>query len=593
MPKESKIIKEFSKENLQDERNETAKKIREHRSKYFDAVREKIEKGKDLDNLEVDISQDENKLDELLNQIDELGRQIDSFSGSFLKKILNHQKIKKLQAELSIGNQSFEDLKSELEESKKDVKNRKFALNEIYPLVNLRDAKIISEGFHIRELEKWKNSEYDFETLEKYFNEDNLKRLSIDDYIILLQRFPSNMLTHVTRQGVRDHTGHMFHAAGAGEYSNGFMDILKDGRLRSPLGVYLSQENKKQAIEKFLHLDLYDSKEKALEDLNTRLNPQSMESAGSYSDSSAIHFATEEVADVYYGSERFNEMFICFPSALIASQYYYNGNIIKGGGGYWNDAWVWANEERGIDLECGIVFIPRDAKVDRKTGSRYELDENQNPIVNESNVEMLKKIILVDDLEIADINKEFEEYNKYDNYFKEAHESFFQKNKNKVKGMLNIEDENLLNLIARDPYILKRIKGVHNVYLNYNDNPSDNHETRVNTEIQKILKENGLYYKHAIDTISSYDFWENYFKESGTKKPNKMVYYEESDASLALYNFRKKNGLNNSLIRNQGSNNDMLSGRGILRKDSVAIANIDHFKELAFEVVDEYFDRKV
>ena len=203
MSKESKIIKEFSKENLRDERKEVAKKIREHRSKYFSSVKEKSDKEEELNNLEENILQDENKLDELLNQIEELGRQIDYFSGSFLKKILNHQKIKRLQADLSIGNQSFEDLKSKLEESKKDVKNRKFALNEIYPLVNLRDAKIVSEGFHIRELEKWKNFEYNFETLEKYFNEDNLKKLSIEDYIILLQRFPSNILTHVTRQEYR------------------------------------------------------------------------------------------------------------------------------------------------------------------------------------------------------------------------------------------------------------------------------------------------------------------------------------------------------------------------------------------------------
>lgn len=593
MPKESKIIKEFSKENLQDERNEAAKKIREHRSRYFDAVKEKNDKGKDIDNLEKNILQDENKLDELLNQIEELGRQIDSFSGSFLKKILNHQKVKKLQADLSIGNQSFEDLKSKLEESKKDVKNRKFALNEIYPLVNLRDAKIVSEGFHIRELEKWKNSEYDFETLEKYFNEDNLERLSIEDYIILLQRFPSNMLTHVTRQGIRDHSGHMFHLAGVGEYSNGFMEILKDGRLRSPLGVYLSQENKKQAIEKFLHLDLYDSKEKALEDLNTRLNPQSMGDAGSYSDSSAIHFATEEVADVYYGSERFNEMFICFPSALIASQYYYNGNIISGGSGYWNDAWVWANEERGIDLECGIVFIPKNAKVDRKTGSRYELDENQNPIVNESNVEMLKRVIGVDDFEIDDINKEFEEYNKYDNYFKEAHESFFQKNKDRLKKMLNIEDEHLLNIIAENPGILKRIKEIHNIYLNYNDNPYDNHETRVGAEIRKILEENGLYYKHATNTISSQDFWENHFKESGTKKPNKIVYYEESSPTMALYNFRKRNHLNYNLTREHTKEANKLSNHSLSRKDQIATFGIDRFRDLALEVIDEYFDRKL
>ncbi|MDD3284826.1 MAG: hypothetical protein PHZ07_04505 [Patescibacteria group bacterium] len=593
MHKESKILREFSKENFQDERDDSAKKIREYRSKHFNAIRQKDEKIQSFSNIEGAISENEGVILELLKQLDELGNEIDNFSNTFLKKILNHQKVKNLQAELVLGQKSLEDLQKEISELKEEKKVKDSELMEIYLLSDLKGAEIISKNFHARELEKWKNSEYDFETLEKYFNEDNLKKLSIDDYVILLQRFPSNMVTHVTRQGIRDHTGHMFHMAGVGEYSEGFMEILKDGRLRSPLGVYLSQENKKQAIENFLHLNLYSSKEKALEDLNTRLDTRSMEAAGSYSDSSAIHFATEEVADVYYGSEKFNEMFICFPSALIASQYYYNGNIISGGGGYWNDAWVWANEEKGIDLESGIVFIPKNAKVDKKTGSRYELDENQNPIVNENNIEMLKKIILVDDFEIDSINKEFEEYNKYDNCIKESFESFLQKNKDKIRKMLNMEDECLLNAFARDPYILKRIKETHNIYLNYNNNAYDNYETRMNSEIRKILEENGLYYKHATDTINSCDFWENYFKESRIKKPNKIVYYEESDPSLALYNFRKKNGLNHSLIRNRGNNNDMLSSREISRKDNIVISNIDHFKELAFEVVDEYFDRKV
>ena len=412
MAKESKILREFSKDNLQEERNETAKKIRSYRSRYFDALKEKDKKDIDFYNLNNEIVERENKLEEVLDSISELQNQINYFSNTFFKKLLNYQKIKKVKAELEIGKQTFEDLENKIEELKENKNIKTIELNKLNYLLDLSGAKFISEDFHRRELEKWQNCGYDFETMEKYFNEDKLKEVSLEDYIILLQRFPSNMVTHVTRQGIRDHTGHMFHSAGEGDYSRGFMEILEDGRLKSPLGVYLSQENKKQAIENFLYLNLYESKEQAIESLNYKLDPERMSDAGSYSDSNAIHFATEEVADCYYGSEKFNEVFFCFPAALIASQYYYNGNILNGGGGYWNDVWVWTNENRGIDLNCGLVFIPKNAKVDKQTGSRYELDENQNPIVDDNNVAILKNIINIDNSDINEIIKEFEEYNR-------------------------------------------------------------------------------------------------------------------------------------------------------------------------------------
>ena len=109
-----------------------------------------------------------------------------------------------------------------------------------------------------------------------------------------------------------------------------------------------------------------------------------MGGSGSYMDKMAIHFATEEVADCYYGAEKGNEIFIAYPSAYIASQYYFQGKLNAGDSGYWNDQWVWANEERGIDLNTGLVFIPEEARVDRETGSRYELDENKNPVIDKA-----------------------------------------------------------------------------------------------------------------------------------------------------------------------------------------------------------------
>lgn len=587
MIKESKIIREFSRENLKTERDDTARKIRSRRSGYFDALNKKDSKTLDFYNLEHEIITNENEFQNALDRIKELDNQINYFSSSFLKKLLNHQKIQKLQAELLIGKQSLEDLENKIRDLKENKNIKEQELAEIYCLLNLSNAKIISEDFHRRELEMWRNFGYDFESIEKYFNEDKLKETSLEDYILLLQRFPSNMVTHVTRQGVRDHTGHMFHSGGADQYSTGFMDILGDGKLKSPLGVYMSQENKKQAIEKFLHLDLYDSKEKALEDLGHRVNINEMNGAGSYSDSNSIHFATEEVADRYYGSEKYNEIFFSFPSAMIASQYYYNGNIINSSGSYWNDLWVWINEENGIDLNCGLLFIKKNARVDKITGSRYELDENKNPIINDLNIDILKSCLNMDSSEILKIIEELEEL-KHKNYStKKDYEIVYGKAKEIIKKMLKIESGDLLDFLVKNPYSLYQIQEMHKIYSNHND-----YEIRLNSKIMSVLKDGGLYYKHSINTISSQDFWENYFKESGVKKPNKIIYYEEDDPTLALYNFRKNNHIY-AMVRQYTPEIDMLNAHNIQRDDHRAMAGIDSFRELAVEVINEYFDRKL
>ena len=165
------------------------------------------------------------------------------------------------------------------------------------------------------------------------------------------------MVTHVTRQGIRDHTGHMYHTAGLGEFVAGFKKIIEDGRLRSALGVYLMEKEKEKAIARFLELDRVETKVKALENLQNIVSDNRMEGDGGYVDKSAVHFATEEVADTYYGSEKGNEIFFALPWLHIASQYHFSGQLNSNRGGYWNDQWVWANEEKGIDVKLAVDLV--------------------------------------------------------------------------------------------------------------------------------------------------------------------------------------------------------------------------------------------
>ena len=211
--------------------------------------------------------------------------------------------------------------------------------------------------FYRQEKKKWVNSEYTTEEIAENFSEEHLASLSFDEYILLLQRFPREMVAHVTRQGIRDHTGHMFHTTGEGAYTNGFMRMVGDGRLRSPLGVYIMEAEKEKAVARYLRLDRFQTQDEAFQYLDTLTNDDRQSDSGSYVDRMAVHFATEEVADCFYGSEKGNEIFVAYPSAYIASQYYFSGRLRDGGGGYWNDQWVWATAERGMDLNAGIVFI--------------------------------------------------------------------------------------------------------------------------------------------------------------------------------------------------------------------------------------------
>ena len=108
-----------------------------------------------------------------------------------------------------------------------------------------------------------------------------------------------------------------------------------------------------------------------------------------------MHLAVEDVADSFYGSERNNEVFFAFPSALIASQYEFAGNLaeVEMDGytdSYNNDQYVFPDIEKGLSIDAGIAFIPKDAKVDFKTGSKYELDENKKPVPAEGVQEILK-----------------------------------------------------------------------------------------------------------------------------------------------------------------------------------------------------------
>ncbi len=63
--------------------------------------------------------------------------------------------------------------------------------------------------------------------------------------------------------------------------------------------------------------------------------------------------------------------------------------------------------KKGIDINSGLVFIPEDAMVNEKTGSRYEMNEKKEAVVNDKYVKLIKEIISSDYFE--DISKQAQE----------------------------------------------------------------------------------------------------------------------------------------------------------------------------------------
>jgi hypothetical protein len=369
----------------------------------------------------------------------------------------------------------------------------------------------------------------------------------------------------------------MYHTAGDGKYADGFKNMVNDGQLRSPLGVHLIEEEKEKAIAKFLRLDEFENKEEALKNLNNMTDPIS-ESSGSYVDRMAIHFATEEVADCYYGSEKGNEIFIAYPSAYISSQYYFNGQLNQAGGGYWNDQWVYANEEKGIGLNAGVVFIPEGVNVDKETGSRYELDKDNNPIKNENYIKTIRTLINSDGFN--DFAKQAMDITgKSDNITPESLEPLIKK----LEKDFNITDSRIQRVILdyQNLFDISVIKKEEQLLSN-EPNPLRN----INSTIESILKNEGILFKETANKIDSKEYWESYFNKNIKSKPAHIVYYKAESPTEALNKWKEENGLNKKAL----DSNIGFSENRITQLDAPqATAGMDRFKVLAEKIINDYY----
>ena len=248
------------------------------------------------------------------------------------------------------------------------------------------------------------------EEKERDLTFERMSELTTEQYLELWRSLNPFYVTHVTRQGIRDHTGMIYHSAGVGSYLNGFKDILSDGkRLCSPakarygLPPDFTEEDVARVLEEFVFsIDEFDGWPPT-QILNTLPFNFSIASADPWTDKQAIHFAQHTVLNDYYGGERGDEAFFVFPTDVVASQCQFGGHMHSDlitaqvrTERKWNDMFVWPKSGE-IPIDAGLVFLPKSQMVDRRTGSRYALEEMVDADGNislEPRIESFKKWVI-------------------------------------------------------------------------------------------------------------------------------------------------------------------------------------------------------
>lgn len=425
------------------------------------------------------------------------------------------------------------------------------------------------------------------EEIQEQFTSEHLSRLSLGEYIALLRRVPASFLTHVTRQGVRDKGSH--HYGGVGEVHRGFEGILEKGALRSNLD--MTQEVTEEGVRKVLTQmgipGKFPDRQEARDRLHQFLNFAGIGNGFSeMTDKAALHMAMGEVANEYYGGEIGNDIFFVYPTAYGASQFELAGQTFvppkfewKPGAAQYNDLWVKDKVSIGthLPLDAGLVFIQGEARVDPRTGSQYEIQDGK-AVPNTEQIQALfdfaasmtqeewepVRKAIYDALELA---KEIQRIESPSLEEQQGRSRFYLDD---IKDKLQAKKEELARIRAQaiEPFLERArhsgatdsrfpsvLRGSSESSASVEatislfdsiigdgwrlDDQSDYRRTDIKDKIMRM----GLGHKLASGpTISSRDFWEDYFSRTGTR-PSKVIYYSEAMPNDALKAFREKHDL--------------------------------------------------
>lgn len=262
------------------------------------------------------------------------------------------------------------------------------AVSRLDPDMAIRSALLINEAEqHIDDSslgasENISDNEFttDKEKIAQAFSPENLSKLSMDEYVNLLKQYPNYMVVHVTRQGYRDHYSSGNHNAGAGEFQNGFVNLITNGKaLKSPMDSRIMNNESPAALLASLGTESDEDKNKVIRHIDQICDPKSSlnngQWGGGFLDKKALHLSTEVVMNNMYGGETDNEVFMVWPSMTIASSRLHSHSPLDWGefSGH-NDVWVYGKDGSAdsLPIDAGVVFLPDSTPVNKDTGSRYD-----------------------------------------------------------------------------------------------------------------------------------------------------------------------------------------------------------------------------
>jgi len=350
---------------------------------------------------------------------------------------------------------------------------------------------------------------------EKYLNEEAAKNMSLEDYLLLMERLSGKYLSHVTRYGIREQTFKPGTGGGHWAYENEFLDnftkILESKGLQGFTSNIIDRTDYARkavmdSVTEVLQRKPEASREEIIDYVTSQLiNANAVSLEG---DQASVHFARGDIASSRYGSEYGYDIYFYYPAEVIAKNYPHVGslehNVYRDNSDGYNDFMVW-NKGKGIPLDAGLCCIPKDVHVDRETGSQYKLDEEKKLVSDPAIVEHI-------------------------NYFKAHNDQFeaafsalrplepfpWKENRKELEIQFNQELERLSSELGFDsPGTLEEF---YKRYRNF---------TPINLET--YYREQQLYYQKP-DTdrvITSEEFWEQYFLEHPDKKPGKVMYYSQ------------------------------------------------------------------
>ena len=242
------------------------------------------------------------------------------------------------------------------------------------------------------------------EQKDRLLDYDTLAELSTDEYLRLWRHLDPHYVSHVTRQGYRDHAAMFYHTAGLGEMTTSFTDSLKSDKiLRSNIGIktghsksdLLKNEDAFNSyMEKIYFKDGIPESLLGSKDLSPIIVASEMgggheilsKPGGFWRDRTSVHVAKNNVLNSHYGAESGNEIFYVFPADVVMSQSSVDQNLLYGGHKEvkigeqtrkipydsqedHNDVSIFVDD--GLPIDAGLVFIPKDTLVDPSTGSKY------------------------------------------------------------------------------------------------------------------------------------------------------------------------------------------------------------------------------